>query len=60
MPPHFREKIAPVDDNVNVRNASEKPVTIRGIFNLIVKIGHGSENVHFLVAEKLATAVILG
>lgn len=54
------DKITPNDDDVKVRNANGMPVPILGIINLAVQIRNSFETFHFLFADKLCTAVILG
>lgn len=60
LPRPLWDKIEPNDDDVKFRNASGKLVPTVGIVNITVPIRNSNETVHFLVADKLATAVILG
>ena len=60
IPHPMRNHITPTREEVTIRNASGKPVPILGTIRLSVQVGRKTEKVDFLVAEKLATAVILG
>ena len=60
IPQSMRKEIRPLKEAPNVRNASGKAVPIAGTIDLVTQIGTTSECVSFLVAEKLATSVILG
>ena len=60
IPHGMRDRIQPLPSEANIRNASGKPVPIMGTIDLQVQIGSTLEKVTFLVADKLAVAVILG
>jgi len=60
LPNRLREEIKPLTDEANVRNASGKPVHIRGTITLSVNLGCRTDEVTFMVVDNLATAVILG
>ena len=50
----------PPSSSTNARNANGSSVPIAGTIDLVVQVGESIEHVNFLVAKKLATAVILG
>ena len=56
----MQNNIESLQQQVDIKNASRNPVPIAGTIRLSVKIGSKTEKVQFLVAEKLATAIILG
>lgn len=56
----MREKIEPLDNDINVRKTSNKSVSVIRSINLFVNIGTNTEHVRFYVVDKLATSVILG
>lgn len=47
-------------DEINIRNAGWKPVSVVGDINLVFQISNVSVEVPFYVLEGLATSVILG
>ena len=60
LPQHMQKNIEPLQQQVNIKNETGKPVSIAGTIRLSVQIGAKTEEVQFLVAQKLSTAVILG
>lgn len=61
IPDELRHLIRPLEDNISVRDASNRIVMIGGTITLVVNIGNRtSTNVTFNVVERLGTDVILG
>lgn len=60
LPLRVGEKIPPLNEDVDVRKRSGKPVLVCSTNNLLVKIGKSTDRVCFYVVENLAVAVILG
>lgn len=52
VPQWLRDKIEPLRDDVTVRKAIGKPVSLLGIIVLTVQLGNGVEKVLFFVAKK--------
>ena len=59
LPQHMQKNIEPLQQQVYIKNATEKPVPIAGTIRLSVQIGAKTEEVQFLVAEELSTAINL-
>ena len=60
LPQHMQKNIEPLQQQVDIRNATGKPVPIAGAIRLSVQIGCKTEEVQFFVAKELATAIVLG
>ena len=55
----MQKNIEQLQQQVNIKNATRKPVPIAGTVRLSIEIGAKTEKVQFLVAEKHATAIVL-
>ena len=60
LPQHMQKNIEPLQQQVDIKNATGKPLPIAGTLRLSVQIGSKMEEVQLLVAEELETAIILG
>ena len=60
LPQHVQDNIEPLQQHVDIKKASGKPVPIAGTIRLSIQFGAKTEEVQLLVAEKLATDIILG
>lgn len=60
LPLRLREKIEPLGNDVTVRQASGKPVSLLAKIELTVNLGYCVEKMKFFVADKFSNTVILG
>ncbi len=60
IPLEYLKKMLPVNSDIKVRDANNRPLSMLGKINLHVQIGTKVSLVAFYVVEKLATSIILG